>query len=308
MKWLKHGMVWKPSGSRWWARTHATAPTPIRLHDGSLRVYVQCRDEDGVGRVGYVDLDPDDPCRVIRESAAPVLDIGEPGAFDDNGVFQTAVLRVPDGRLFMYYVGFELCRKIRYRLLSGLAISDDEGETFRRVQSTPILERSPGEEHIRGGPWVMMDGGRFRMWYVAGGSWERIGGKQMPIYDLRHIESEDGRHWPSRGRVVLPVNLAEEHGFGRPVIRRGADGFRMFYSIRRRDPARYRMGFATSADGLHWQRRDHLIGLEVSDEGWDSDSVEFGVDVEAAGKTWLLYDGNDFGGTGFGIAELINPS
>ena len=307
MKWLKHGVVWKPSGSRWWARTHATSPTPIWLRENTLRVYVQCRDEHDVGRVGYVDLDPGDPRRVIRESEAPVLDIGEPGAFDDNGVFQTAVLRIPDGRLFMYYVGFELCRKIRYRLLAGLAISDDEGETFRRLQSTPILERSPGEEHIRGGPWVVMEDGRFRMWYVAGGSWERIGDKQMPVYDLRYIESADGMHWPSQGRVVLPVNLAEEHGFGRPVVRRGPDGLRMFYSIRRRDPARYRMGFATSADGLHWRRRDELIGLDVSDEGWDSDSVEFGVDVETAGKTWLLYDGNDFGGTGFGIAELISP-
>jgi len=76
MRWLKHGVVWKPSGSRWWARTHATAPTPIRLREDTLRVYVQCRDEHGVGRVGYVDLDPSDPRRVIRESEATVLDIG----------------------------------------------------------------------------------------------------------------------------------------------------------------------------------------------------------------------------------------
>ncbi len=308
MKWLKHGVVWKPSGSRWWARTHATAPTPIWLHEDMLRVYVQCRDEHNVGRVGYVDLDPTDPRRVIRESEAPVLDIGEPGAFDDNGVFQTSVLRVPDGRLFMYYVGFELCRRIRYRLLSGLAISEDDGETFRRVRSTPILERSTGEEHFRCGPWVAIDAGRFRMWYVAGGSWEQIGDKRMPVYDLRHIESPDGIHWPSHGQIVLPVNLAEEHGFGRPVVRGGPDGYRMIYSIRRREPAQYRMGFATSADGLGWQRHDEAIGLDVSSEGWDADSVEFGVDIEAAGKTWLLYGGNDFGGTGFGIAQLIDPS
>ena len=307
MKWLKHGVVWTPSGSRWWARTHATSPTPIWLDGDTLRVYVQCRDADGVGRVGYVDLDPTDPRRVIRESEAPVLDIGEPGTFDDNGVFQTTVLRVPDGRLFMYYVGFELCRRIRYRLLAGLAISDDDGETFERIQTTPILERGPGEEHFRCAPWVAMDGGRFRMWYVAGGSWEQIGDKRLPVYDLRYIESADGMHWPSHGRVVLPVNLADEHGFGRPVVRQGQDGYRMIYSIRRRDPAGYRMGFATSPDGLQWQRHDHMIGLDVSDTGWDADSVEFGVDVDAAGKTWLLYDGNDFGGTGFGIAELIGP-
>ncbi|MEX3956110.1 hypothetical protein [Trinickia sp. EG282A] len=305
MKWLKHGVVWQPSGEAWWARTHATCPTPIWIDERTLRVYVQCRDEDNVGRIGYVDLDPEDPRKVLRQSAEPVLDVGQPGAFDDSGVFQTSVLRVPDGRLFMYYVGFELCRKIRYRLLTGLAVSDDNGETFVRVQTTPVLERAPGEEHFRCGPWVMIDDGRFRMWYVAGGSWEQIGDKRMPVYDIRYVESDDGIQWPSSGQVTLPVNLVHEHGFGRPVVRRGTDGYRMIYSIRRRDPAAYRMGYAISSDGLHWQRRDDSIGIDVSREGWDAESIEFGVDIQTAGKTWLLYDGNDFGGTGFGIAELV---
>lgn len=307
MKWLKHGVVWKPSGSQWWACSHATCPTPIWLDEQTLRVYVQCRDERNVGRVGYVDLDPRDPRKVIRYSEEPVLDVGAPGAFDDNGVFQTSVLRTSDGRLLMYYVGFELCHQIRYRLLTGLAVSEDNGATFQRVQTTPVLERSPGEEHIRGGPWVIEDGGRFRMWYVAGGSWETIDGKAMPVYDLRYGESEDGIHWPSQGRVVLPVALEKEHGFGRPVVRKGPDGYRLFYSIRNRNPARYRMGYATSTDGLDWQRCDESMGIDVSSEGWDSDAVEFGIDIQAAGKTWLLYDGNDFGSTGFGIAEQVEP-
>ncbi|MEZ2311135.1 hypothetical protein AB6809_31305 [Paraburkholderia sp. RCC_158] len=255
--------------------------------------------------MGYVDLDPTDPRRVIRRCEEPVLDIGEPGTFDDNGVFQTAVLRAPDGRLFMYYVGFELCQRVRYRLLTGLAISNDNGETFVRAQTTPVLERGPGEEHFRCAPWVVTDGRRFRMWYVAGGSWEKIDDKRMPVYDLRYVESDDGVNWPSVGHVVLPVNLVEEHGFGRPVIRQTADGYQMIYSIRRRSPARYRMGYAISRDGLQWQRRDQLLGVDVSDDGWDSDSVEFGVDIQAAGKKWLLYNGNDFGGTGLGIAELV---
>ncbi len=305
MKWLKHGVVWRPTGEAWWARTHATSPTPIWIDERTLRVYVQCRDEHNVGRIGYVDLDPGDPRKVLRECAEPVLDVGQPGAFDDSGVFQTSVLRVPDGRLFMYYVGFELCQKIRYRLLTGLAVSDDNGETFARVQTTPVLERAPGEEHFRCGPWVMIDDGLFRMWYVAGGSWEQIGDKRMPVYDIRYVESDDGIQWPSSGRVALPVNLLHEHGFGRPVVRRNPDGYRMIYSIRRRNPAAYRMGYAISPDGLDWQRQDDSIGIDVSHEGWDAESIEFGVDIQTAGKTWLLYDGNDFGGTGFGIAELV---
>jgi predicted GH43/DUF377 family glycosyl hydrolase len=307
MKWQKHGVVWRPDGSLPWARSHATCPTPLRRADGSLRVYLQSRDAHNVGRIGFVDLDPEDPRRVIRASRQPVFDIGAPGSFDDNGVFPTSVIMLPDGRLFMYYVGFELCHHIRYRLLTGLAISEDGGDTFVRAKATPILERSPAEMHFRCGPCVLHDGDRFRMWYVAGSEWATIDGKPMPVYDLRYLESSDGIHWPERGRVVLPVQAEHEHGFGRPWVVRDGDGYRMHYSVRRRSPARYRLGLAHSRDGLAWQRCDERIGLDVSPGEWDGDSIEYGTEIEAGGRTWLLYNGDDFGATGFGVAELLEP-
>lgn len=306
MRWRKHGVVWRPSGEHWWARSHASSPTPVWLDDGTLRVYVQCRDDRNVGRIGYVDLDPTDPRRVIREATAPVLDVGRPGMFDDNGVFQTSVLRLADGRFYMYYVGFEICHHVRYRLLTGLAVSVDEGQTFERVSTTPVLDRSAGEELFRCGPWVLRDARGFRMWYIAGNSWEQIGNKWLPVYDLRHVRSADGIHWPSAGARVLPINPAKEHGIGRPVVRQVGDSYEMFYSIRRREPAAYGMGYALSNDGLTWSRADARLGLTPSASGWDAESVEYGVDIQTAGKTWLLYNGNDFGGTGFGIAERVD--
>lgn len=306
MRWNKLGVVWNPSGEIPWARRYATCPTPWLRASGELRLYIQCRDERGVGRVGYVDVDPTDPLRVLRVSSDPVLDVGAPGAFDDNGVFQTSVVRAPDGRLFMYYVGFELCHHIRYRLLTGLAASTDEGETFHRLRTTPILERSPAEMHIRGGPFVRppADGRGFRMWYVAGSRWEEIEGKQMPVYDIRYAESADGLHWPDEGRVVLPVDSQHEHGFGRPYIVQRDRRLQMFYSVRRRTPFAYRMGYAESDDGLHWQRQDDAMGLDVTPGAWDGESVEYAAVVDVAERTLCFYNGNDFGATGFGVAEL----
>jgi predicted GH43/DUF377 family glycosyl hydrolase len=304
VKWRKHGVVWRPDGTLPWARSHATCPTPMALRDGRLRLFLQCRDAGNVGRVGWVDVDPDDPRRVIATARDPVLDIGRPGAFDDNGVFPTAVLRGPDGRLWMYYVGFELCHHIRYRLLTGLAFSDDEGESFHRYADVPVLERSSAEPHFRCGPCVQHEDGRFRMWYVAGGTWETIEGKPMPIYDIRLIESADGLTWPAVGQVVLEVTAAE-HGFGRPYVLRDARGYRMHYSIRRRQPARYRLGYATSPDGIHWARRDDEIGLDVTPGDWDGDAIEYGAAIHAGGHDWLLYNGDDFGATGFGVAQRI---
>lgn len=303
MKWARHGVIWRPSGTLAWAHSHATCPTPLQRRDGSWRVFLQCRDAGGVGRIGWVDLDANDPRRVIGAAAQPVLDIGAPGSFDDNGVFPTSVLRAPNGRVLLFYVGFELCHHIRYRLLTGLAVSSDDGETFARAQATPVLERSDAEPHFRCGTFVRHEAGRFRMWYVAGGEWETIAGKPMPLYDLRHIDSPDGIHWPAQGRCVMPLDRRREHGFGRPWIT-GAEGdYRMFYSVRLRQPAAHRLGFARSRDGLVWQRLDHELGLEPRAGEWDGEAQCYAAPIEADGKTWLLYNGGDFGAGGLGIAE-----
>ncbi len=304
MHWRKHGVIWRPDGSHWWAASHATCPTPLRLAGGDLRLYLQCRDSGGVGRVGYIDVAVDDPARIVGLSSEPCLDIGPPGTFDENGVLQTSVVRVPDGRILMYYVGFELGTKTRYRLLTGLAVSEDGGEHFRRLKNTPILERSDEELFFRGGPFVLQDGGRFRMWYVAGSAWTEIDGKPMPCYDLRYIESPDGFNWPSSGRVVLPVTDPDEHGFGRPWVVRGPAGYRLFFSVRRRSLGQYRLGYAESSDGFTWTRRDELLGIDVSPGSWDGKAIMYSAVVEAAGRTLLFYNGDNFGESGVGVAEL----
>jgi hypothetical protein len=81
----------------------------------------------------------------------------------------------------------------------------------------------------------------------------------------------------------------------------------MFYSIRQRNPTRYGLGYAQSHDGLSWERRDAEMGLDVTKGAWDGEAISYAIDIEAGGKTWLLYNGNDFGGTGFGIAERLQP-
>jgi predicted GH43/DUF377 family glycosyl hydrolase len=304
-RWRKHGVLWRPDGTHAWAHSHATCPTPHWRRDGTLRLYVQCRDASGVGRIGWLDVDPADPRRVIGHARSPVLDVGEPGCFDDNGVFPTCVTPLADGRLALYYVGFELAHHVRYRLLGGVAVSDDDGDSFRRIAATPILERSDAERHIRGGPFVLREDGRFRMWYVAGSRWEDVDGKSMPVYDVRHAESPDGLRWPAQGQVVLPLDLEREHGIGRPFVLRRGGAYRMHYSIRRRAPLRYELGLAHSSDGLSWRRADDDVGLHGTPGQWDGSSIAYAAEVTTGGRDWIFYNGNDFGGTGVGLAERL---
>lgn len=301
------GLVYGPDGSLPWAQSHAMLPTPVRLSSDVVRVFITCCDAGGVGRLGYVDICAQDPMKVLGMSHVPLLDVGRAGTFDENGVVACSVVQLADGRMLMYYAGFELGTRIRYRLLTGLAVSTDKGESFVRHSETPILERSSDELYFRCGPYCIHDAGRFRLWYIGGSAWENIDGKNMPNYDIRYLESEDGIHWPSRGCVQMKITDPDEHGFGRPYILKKADGsYQMFYSIRRRSLGAYRLGYATSSDGQNWERLDKQLNLDVSPSGFDSDAIMYAAPFEIGGQTYLFYNGNDFGSQGFAVARLEN--
>jgi sucrose-6-phosphate hydrolase SacC (GH32 family) len=302
MKWVKRGRIYVPPGDVEWAQHYAFPPTPVFRADGVLRLYVAFCDADTVGRVGYVDVRADSPGEIVEVSTKPVLDIGEPGMFDENGVVPTCIIPVGD-RLFMYYVGYQVGSKVKYFQFQGLAISTDGGETFERAQRVPVLERSDAEPLNRTSAFVRSAGDAFQMWYVGGGEWTEVGGKPLPIYNLRYLESPDGIVWGDEGRVCLDFANEDEHAFGRPWVWEEAGGLTMMYSIRTRSKD-YRLGLARSPDGLVWERHDEEVGIDVSPDGWDAEMIAYGSVVQSGESTYLFYNGNERGRTGFGFAEL----
>jgi hypothetical protein len=306
MNWKKLGIVYSPNQEQGWAYSHAMVPTPYLISNDVIRVFITCCDIDGIGRPGYVDVSAYDPKKVIGFSKNFILDIGKPGTFDENGVLCCSVIQASANTMFMYYVGFELGHQIRYRLLTGLAISEDGGHSFKRYKQTPILERSPTELYFRGGPCCIRDEGLYKMWYVAGSTWENIGEKTMPVYEVKYIESRDGIHWPDSGKTVLPITEPDEHGFGRPfVLNRNCENqFQLFYSVRRRSLLNYRLGYALSDDGLQWMRKDSYLNLDVSESGFDSDGIMYAAPIQVHGKLYVFYNGNNFGESGFAVAML----
>ena len=304
MKWRKRGIVYRPDGTQPWARTHAMVPTPLHLPElGIIRVFMTCCDEHGIGRPGFVDMAADDPSRVVHVHDRALMDIGAPGTFDENGVLACSVVRVPDGRLFLYYVGFEIGTRVRYRLLSGLAISDDGGLTFQRQSQVPVLERNDDDLYFRGGPYVALENGKFRMWYVGGSRWLDVDGKAMPEYRIKYLQSPDGLVWDGAGALVLDITHDDEHGFGRPwVLPMPSGGYCMYYSVRRKSLGAYRMGYAESCDGLAWLRKDEALGLDAGPDAFDAQAIMYAAPVTIAGRTWCYYNGNDFGRDGVALA------
>ncbi|EOH3906484.1 hypothetical protein ACL636_001661, partial [Campylobacter coli] len=173
MRWEKKGLIFCPNKESEWISNSVLTPQPFLLNEEVIRVYASFRDEIGIGRIGYIDLEAKNPKKIIKISKKPILNIGKNGMFDDNGVILGDVLRI-ENKIYMYYVAFQLVEKAKFLAFSGLAISSDNGENFQKVQEFPVLDRSSEGLFGRCIHSVIYEDGVFKVWYSVIHDWEII--------------------------------------------------------------------------------------------------------------------------------------
>jgi hypothetical protein len=279
-----------------WAASHVALPHVHRRADGGLELSFSSRDEEGRSQIGRADLEIGASGPRVDVRTEPILGPGPLGAFDDRGVTTSCAVR--DGeRELLYYTGWAVGKTVPFYLYVGCAISTD-GERFERVSPAPILERSAVDPYLTASPWVLVEDGVWRMWYVSGTGWEVTAGEPRQSYHIKYAESDDGISWRRDGHVCVDYAGPEEHAFSRPCVVRDGDLYRMWFSVR---GDAYRIGYAESRDGLEWERRDEEAGIASSGD-WDSEMQAYPAVFDDGGKRYLLYDGNDYGRTGVGWA------
>lgn len=313
-KWRKLGKVFTPGPQhgREWLQAFAQAPATL-VFDDFVRVYFSCRppaDANGqyVSHSAFVDLDRADLFKVLRVSAKPILPLGATGTFDEFGVYPVSVLRNGD-EVRAYYAGWTRCESVPFNTAIGCATSPDGGETFTRLGPGPVIGYSPDEPFVMSGPKVRRFGGRWYLWYIAGRKWKMVAGRAEPVYKIRMATSEDGIHWTKEGRDLIESRIEEDEAQASPDVFRANGRYHMFFCYRYSEDYRgksfgYRIGYASSDDLVHWKREDGKAGIDVSDEGWDSEMISYPHVFELDGRTYLAYLGNQVGREGFGLAVL----
>jgi predicted GH43/DUF377 family glycosyl hydrolase len=301
MKWIKKGLIYTPDGRSSWAKHSALTPTPVLINLDTIRVYAGFRDVNGVSRLGFVDVDANNPSKIRNVSKAPVLDVGLPGTFDDNGVILGDIVEYK-GQLYMYYVGFQLVEKVKFLAFTGLALSKNGSETFQRYSNAPILDRSDKELYFRAIHSLIIQDGVWKAWCGVGRGWEWIDGEVFPKYNIKYLESKDGISFPEEGKICIDFER-NEYRLGRPRVFKENGIYKMFYT-KGTLQKEYLPGYAESVDGFSWTRMDYKIGIEKSEKGWDSKMLCYPSIVKSKDKIYMFYNGNDYGKDGFGYAEL----
>ena len=301
MTWRKLGQIYAPAGDKPWATGYAANPIAEPLGGDRFRIYFSCRDDRNRSSVGFVEINIYNPFSILAESQEPVLRPGDLAMFDDAGASIGCVVPV-NGKRYLYYMGWHLTVSVPWQNALGLAVEDEPSfrpHRFRRHSRFPIIPLDEADPYTISYPWVLQDGGKFRMWYGSNIAW----GPEKA--DMRHLikyaESDDGIVWRRDGVVAIDFDSPAEYAICKPCVIKDVDRYRMWFSARGES---YRIYYAESCDGIAWERKVEP-DLEVSESGWDSEMVEYPCVFDHKGERYMLYSGNGFGKTGFGLAIQV---
>jgi hypothetical protein len=311
MKWLKKGNLFSPNTSLINMQHYGILPTPEYIEsENIIRIYFASTCAKKIGRIFYLDFNAND--MALLNTPQLLLSEGQPGNFDDSGVNPSCMVYI-NGNKHLFYIGYQRSTRVPYLLFAGTASFESlatKNLKLIRHQSTPLLERTNDEPCIRSATTVLFYQNKYLMWYVGASHWEQIKyglfkDKMMPNYVIKFAISSDGLHYETQPGVAINYENEHEFGFGRPWVIFENNIFKMWYSVRRRDKT-YRIGYAESKDAINWIRKDNEVGIDVSENGWDSEMICYPAVISIKSKTYLFYNGNNNGESGFGYAELIN--
>lgn len=317
MRWEKMGQIFDPTQHVLPNGCAQFAQSPQALvFDEFVRIYFSSRAVDPINgkylsHVAFVDMKKN-LREVIRTSDKEVIALGGLGNFDEHGIFPMSVVR-HRAAIYAYTCGWNRRVSVSVDTAIGLAISYDDGLTFKRIGNGPVLAASLNEPFLVGDGFVKIIGDTFHMWYIFGIGWKKYTTNAPPdrTYKIGHAVSNDGISWnKEEARQIISDRLGPDESQALPTVIEVEGRYHMFFCYRqsfdfRKNKGRgYCIGHAWSDDLYNWTRDDENPLLEGSLGDWDSDMQCYPNVFKCDGRIYLLYNGNEFGRYGFGVAEL----
>ncbi len=318
MKWKKLGKIFDPTKNIVANDSYEFAQFPQALVcDGFVRIYFSYREIDNNGKVlsliSFADFKKDFT-KLINIATKKVIDLGGLGCFDEHGIFPMNVVRYRN-KVYGYTTGISRRLSVPVDSSIGLAISDDNGLNFKKVGEGPILAASLYEPFLIADPFVSIFKCKFHMWYIFGERWIPYAEKDgLPsrVYKIAHASSDDGVSWHRESKKIIKDKLNSDECQAIPTVVNINKKYHMYFCYRQAINFRnnrersYRIGYAYSDDLINWTRDDDNVGIDVSENDWDSEMICYPHVFHCDDHVYMLYNGNEFGRFGFGLAVLEN--
>jgi len=301
-KWRKLGLLYCPSddGQHPKLLSHAANPLPVLLDGDAYRIFFSGRDSDNRSSVGAVDIDIANQ-KIIQAHHQPFFEHGPEGSFYADGVSIGNCYEV-DGIQYMLFMGWQNPKDGHWRGDIGrLVVQPDL--TLELEHEVPFMESNNNDPLSLSYPWVTKNAtDDYCMWYGSTETWDAGNGEMLHV--INYASSTDGHNWTREG-LAIPYKLGKAQVFSRPTVMRNMEmGCEMWFSYRSGNGTMYRLGYAFSEDRRQWKVSLDDAGIDVSAVGWDSEMIEYPFVFNHNSQRYMLYNGNGYGKSGFGLAIL----
>lgn len=301
-KWRKLGVLYCPSDVERHPKlvSHAANPLPVLIKEDVYRIFFSGRDEDNRSSVGAVDIDIVKR-ELVQEHHRPFFAHGPEGSFYADGVSIGNCYEV-DGVQYMLFMGWQSSKGDHWRGDIGRLIVKSD-LTLELDREIPFMGADIVDPLSLSYPWVVKNAmAGYSMWYGSTTTWDAGNGEMLHV--INSASSVDGHSWEREG-LAVPYELGQAQAFSRPTVVGNTDtGYEMWFSYRSGGGEKYRIGYAVSRDGRRWTLALEDAGIDVSLGGWDAEMIEYPFVFDHKGLRYMLYNGNGYGKTGFGLAVL----
>ncbi len=313
MIWENLGVICNPKDLPFGNGIYCQSPHAIQFTD-FIRVYFTTRLRDGEKNYrsfpAYVDF-TNDFNAVLRNSEFPIMSLGPLGNFDEHGIFPFQPFMSKTGQVMATTTGWSRRQSVAADSAIGLTISSDNGKTFKRSGSGPILAALHQEPFLIADGYVLENEGMYHLFYIAGRNWLKKAGKIERVYKIRHAISRNLLDWERSNFNLIADSLGENECQALPSVIRLHDGwlmafcFRDAFDFRVNREKSYRIGWAKSQNLVTWNRVDSDHTIMNHDSNWDHKMRAYPNLFKNESGTYLLYNGNNFGIDGFGLGKLM---
>jgi hypothetical protein len=297
--WEKKGRLFLLKKKGW---SHSSHPCINKINESLYEIYFASRDIKQRSHIFKIRFRINNGKFTKIGQAQKVLSPGKLGYFDNEGCIPVNIVKKKKST-YLIYVGWQNFKNNLWICDTGLAKIQNNG--LNRMYEGPIVGRSKNNPLFTALTSVIKEKGYYHAICNIGIYWKKKNKSLSPKYGLHYAKSKNLVNWSINKKIILPFKKGE-YAFGRPSIIKMNNFYYMWYAHRATKASKlYRIGMSISKNLVKWKRFDSFSGITVSKGGWDSKMICYPCVTKIRNKYFMLYNGNGYGKTGFGLAEML---
>lgn len=299
MNWKKEGQIFEVDSKNPDLISHASNPLAIHLKDDVFRIFFSARNIDNKSSISFVDIDLIKK-QVLSKCNRTIIKHGSENSFYSHGISIGNMYKGLNNESYILFMGWQIRGNNHWRGDIGRLEMFNDNELKLSPEKAFMICDDKDKVSLSY-PFVFFDEGLYKMWYGSTIDWSSENGEMIHV--IKYATSKDGENWKKHG-IAIPYKIGEAQAFSKPSVIKNELGYHMWYSYRSGSGEKYRIGYSFSKNGVNWERKHHLTGIDVAKSGWDSEMVCYPFVFKHKNETYMLYNGNSHGKYGFGLASL----